>query len=661
MSSENNYSAKNIRVLKGLEAVRKRPGMYIGDTNRAGLHHLIYEIVDNSVDEALAGYCNDIKIIFHEEDNSVEIIDNGRGVPTDIHPEEGISAATIVFTTLHAGGKFDGEEDSYKVSGGLHGVGASVTNALSTYLDLTINKNDHVYYQRFEKGTPVDVLKEVRPMVAGEKNGTTVRFSPDEEIFPEALEEVNGINLDPSYIVERIKRTSYLTKGLKLTIIDGKGVEKVFYSENGIIDLVKDTVPDLVKEDGLTYEEDESVMLTDIVYFDGADTDSEADIAFTYVNKFYGSKVASFANNIFTEQGGTHVLGFEKALLKVINDYAAKNMGLEQPLLKEDVLEGINAVISFRTKFPKFSDQTKKKLSTGLGHKLVYALVKEKLETLFEEKSDVANVIAQKCINSKKLREKMDKERNKERKSLVVSKFGGLPGKLADCTSKNPLESELFLVEGDSAGGSAKQGRDRKFQAILPLKGKILNTSKSDEEKMEKSTEVRSLISVLKTDYGDNYNHAKLRYDKIILMTDADVDGAHIAVLLLTFFMNKMPELVKQGHIYLAMPPLYVLKRRGGKGSHTYILDDAELNEKYPNGIPSGYEPLGRFKGLGEMNPDQLWETTMNPETRTLIRVQYKEEYKDDIAKVFEDLMGKDVDRRREFIMENALKANIDI
>ncbi len=661
MSVPNNYNSSKIKVLKGLEAVRKRPGMYIGETNKKGLHHLIYEILDNSVDEALANYCDDIKIIFHKEDNSVEIIDNGRGVPVDIHEEEGISAATIVFTTLHAGGKFDGEEDSYKVSGGLHGVGASVTNALSKYLELTVYKDGYVYFQRFEKGIPVDILKMVRPMTSNEVNGTTVRFSPDEEMFPEAVEEEGNVDLDPSYIMERVKRTSYLTKKLKLSILDKEGNKTEFYSENGIVDLVTDTVDDVQEDESITYEEGEEKLMHDVVYFSGADDESEAEIAFAFVNKSYKSRIASFANNIFTELGGTHVQGFERAMVKVINDYAAKTLAekMEQNFTKEDIFEGINAVISFRTKFPKFSDQTKKKLSTGLGQKLVYAVVKEQLDDLFDKNPELANSIVQKTLNSKKLREKLEKERNKVRKEFSTGGFGGLPGKLAECQSKDPALSELFLVEGDSAGGSAKQGRFRGTQAILPLKGKILNTSKSDDEKIENSKEVRDLITVIRTDCGENFNYEKLRYHKIIIMTDADVDGSHIAVLLLTFFMNKMPELVKNGHIYLAMPPLYVLKRKNGK--YEYVLNESELNQKYPNGLQGTGLELQRFKGLGEMNPDQLWETTMNPETRSLLKIDYKEEYKNDIEKVFEDLMGKDVDRRREFITENARKANIDI
>lgn len=655
---KDSYSANTIKVLKGLEAVRKRPGMYIGDTNRKGLHHLLYEILDNSVDEALAGYCNDIQIIFHKEDNSVEIIDNGRGIPVDIHPEEGISAATIVFTVLHAGGKFGGEDSSYKVSGGLHGVGASVTNALSRYLELTIFKNGSVYFQRFEKGEPVEALKKLRDMEPHEKNGTRVRFSPDPEMFPEAIDE-GGIELDPTFILDRVKRTSYLTKKLKLTIRDYDNNETVYYSENGIIDLVNDNTKMIVQEDNIQYEEDETPHLMDTIYFEGKDELSEAEIAFTYLNKSFRSNLVSFANNIFTEQGGTHVQGFERALLKVINDYAINTMKLEQQFIKEDVLEGLNCVISFKTQEPKFSDQTKKKLSTGLGIKLVYALVKENMESYFEENPEIAQSIVLRVLNSKKLREKMEKERNKARKEMVGGRFGGLPGKLADCQSKDASKCELFLVEGDSAGGSAKQGRNRVYQAILPLKGKILNTSKSDDEKIENSQEVKALIQVLRTEIGENYNHDKLRYDKVIIMTDADVDGSHIAVLLLTFFMNKMPELIKRGHIYLAMPPLYVLKKRNG--NYQYALNDEELAEKFPEGLAkTGFE-LQRFKGLGEMNPEQLWETTMNPKTRSLMRVDYKEEYKENILKVFEDLMGQDVDRRREFITENAQKANIDL
>lgn len=656
MNLKNNYDSKTIKVLKGLEAVRKRPGMYIGDTNRNGLHHLIFEILDNSVDEALAGFCNDIKIIFHKEDNSVEIIDNGRGVPVDIHEEEGISAATIVFTVLHAGGKFDGAEDSYKVAGGLHGVGASVTNALSRYLELTVFKDGYVYFQRFEKGIPVEELKQIRTMETDERNGTRVRFSPDPEMFPEAIEE-GGITLDSNLITERVKRTSYLSKKLKLTIIDG--VETVFYSENGIIDLVTSNTEEIINEEKVEYEDDQEKTLMDVVYYQGSDEKSEVEIAFTYVNKAFKTNVVSFANNIFTEQGGTHVQGFERALLKVVNDYAINTLKLEQQFIKEDILEGMNAVISFKTQEPKFSDQTKKKLSTGLGMKLVYALTKEKIDSYFEENPEIAHAIVLRIANAKKLREKIDKERNKARKEFTGGRFGGLPGKLADCQSKDPTICELFLVEGDSAGGSAKQGRNRVIQAILPLKGKILNTSKSDDEKTENSQEVRALIQVIRTEIGENYNHDKLRYNKIIIMTDADVDGSHISVLLLTFFMNKMPELVKKGHIYLAMPPLYVLKRKNG--NYQYILNDEEFLEKFPDGLAkTGYE-LQRFKGLGEMNPEQLWETTMNPDTRSLMKVEYKEEYADDIHKVFEDLMGQDVDRRRDFITENAQKANIDI
>lgn len=654
--SEQEYNSGSIKILRGINAVRKRPGMYIGETNRKGLHHLIYEIVDNSVDEALAGHANKIDITFHD-DNSVSISDNGRGIPTGIHPEEGVSSATLVFTELHSGGKFGG--GGYKVSGGLHGVGACVTNALSDYLEVVIRQKGKVHYQRFEKGVPVDLMKEIRDMRDDEHDGTTVRFKPDATMFPEAFEEDpdEGIDLDPSYIMDRMKRTTYLTKKLAINIIDKDGKETHFYSENGLIDLIKDNSKDQIEHE---IDDENPLYITEPFLFEGSGFGSDVEIAFCYLNKFFKQNINSFANNIFTEQGGTHVQGFEKAMTKVVNEYAASHMESNQVFIKEDVLEGINAAISFKTEEPKFSDQTKKKLSAGEGHKLTYSVVKEELSRFFEENPEIAKTIVNKTINSKKVRENYESARKKIRREQSMNRLGGLPGKLADCQSRDLEESEIFIVEGDSAGGSAKQARSRKTQAILPLKGKILNTSKSDNTKLENSEEVRSLITALKTDYDENYNHEKLRYGKIIIMTDADVDGAHIAVLLLTFFINKMPQLVKEGRIFLAMPPLYVLKKRSGKGDYNYIFDDEELDKKYPNGIPDGYDKQ-RFKGLGEMNPEQLWETTMNPETRSLMRVEYKEEYKNDVYKIFDDLMGKDVEKRRSFIMENALKADIDI
>lgn len=654
----NEYNGSAIKVLKGLEPVRKRPGMYIGETNRKGLKHLIAEILDNSVDEAIAGYCNHIKIKFNK-DYSMEIEDNGRGVPTEINEEEGLSSATIVFTVLHAGGKFGEENSGYEVSGGLHGVGASVVNALSDYLEVTIKRKGKVFFQRFERGIVKSDLEIIRDMLPNESTGTKVKYLPDHSMFPEAKEEEGGFKITPEDIVERIKRTSYLCKKLKIDITDENNNTQSFYSENGIIDLVKDNSKEMLahvnteEQDGEEFEPN----LTSNLYITGKDEKSSVEVSFEYLNRSFDSNVMSFANNIYTEQGGTHVQGFEKALLKTINDYGVKNMNLTQLFVKEDVQEGLSAVVSVKTKEPKFSDQTKKKLITGTINGLVYNIVKEEFEHYLETNPEIARAIVNKALASKALREKIEKDRNKIRRENTMSRVGGLPGKLTDCRSKDMEVSELFLVEGDSAGGSAKSARNRETQAILPLKGKILNTSKSDLEKIMASDEIKNLISAIRTDIGENYNSNRLRYGKIIIMTDADVDGSHIAVLLLTFFLNQMPQLVKDGRIYLAMPPLYSLKV-GNKGKMKYYFNDEELDKDYPNSRPAG---LGRFKGLGEMNPDQLKETTMNPETRTLIKVEYNEDFKEDIKQVFEDLMGKSVDKRRAFIIENAEYANIDV
>ena len=658
------YDASAIDILEGVDAVRHRPGMYIGETNRNGLHHLIYEILDNSIDEAIAGFCNKIDVTFHPEDNSIEITDNGRGVPVDIHPERGISAATILFTFLHAGGKFHNKDvkSAYKTAGGLHGVGATVTNALSNYLEITVRKGGKVYYQRFEKGHQVDILKEIRTMTPEEFHGTTVRFSPDPIIFPEALEEEGGITLSADYIRDRIKRTTYLTKKLRFVLKDEHGTVTEYYSENGISDLVTDQANMLATDIKVDQEKHgnfdyEPNFFDQHIHVEDGDDISSFDICFNYINNYFKPNVLSFANNIYTELGGTHVRGFENALKTSLINWATAKGKIKTVFNLEDILEGMNAVISYSTQEPKFSDQTKKKLSYGEAQKLIYAKFKEFLDTYLDKNPSMAEMWIDKILMAQRNRERAEKEQQAFRREQTVGGLGA-PAKLADCQNKNPAECELFLVEGDSAGGSAKQARDRKFQAILPLKGKILNISKvSNNKKITDSLEIRSLVSALKCGTREEFSYEKLRYHKIIIMTDADVDGAHIATLFLNFFLRETPELVKNGNIYLAMPPLYVLKK---KDESVYYADKVALDLAFPHGTPAS-QTLQRFKGLGEMNPKQLWATTMNPNTRNLMQVQFTPDNAEHILQVFEDLMGIEVDRRKQFIMQNAKKADLDI
>ena len=633
------YEAQNITVLEGLEAVRKRPGMYIGTTSERGLHHLVWEIVDNSVDEALAGYCNkiDVKIL---PDNIIEVVDNGRGIPTDIHPKYGKSALEIVLTVLHAGGKF--ENDNYKVSGGLHGVGVSVVNALSEWLEVEVRKEGNVYYQKYHRGKPEEDVKIIGSCEANE-HGTTVRFKADGDIFETLV--YNYFTLS-----NRLKELAYLNRGLTITLSDLRKEEKkeeTYKFDGGILDFLNE----IVKE--------EATIIDKPFYVSAEQDNVGVDVTFTYTTS-QNEVIYSFVNNINTHEGGTHVQGFRTALTKVIND-VGKAQGLlkdkDGKLMGNDIREGVVAIVSTKIPQPQFEGQTKGKLGNSEVSGIVNSIVSSSLKIFLEDNPAITKIVVEKILNSKKAREAAQKARELVLRKSVLE-VGSLPGKLADCTSKKAEECEIFIVEGDSAGGSAKQGRDRYNQAILPLRGKIINVEKAGLHKSLESSEIRAMVTAFGTSIGDTFDISKLRYGKIILMTDADVDGAHIRTLILTFLYRYMRELINEGNIYIACPPLY--KVSSGK-QIIYAYNDLELknvltqmnqdNKKYT---------IQRYKGLGEMNPEQLWETTMNPDGRLLLKVSVDNAREADM--LFDKLMGDKVEPRREFIEEHAeYVKNIDI
>ena len=633
------YGADQIQILEGLEAVRKRPGMYIGSTSSRGLHHLVYEIVDNAVDEALAGYCDTIHISVNE-DNSITVIDNGRGIPVGINHKAGIPAVEVVFTILHAGGKFGG--GGYKVSGGLHGVGASVVNALSTWLEVTIYQGGKVYRQRYERGKTVYSLK-----VVGEcelsKTGTMVTFLPDPEVFEETV-------FDFSTLKHRFREIAFLTKGLKIVAEDKREEEPkevVFHYEGGI----KEFVQYLNRSNTALYE--------DILYFEGSKDGVMVEVAMQH-NDAYTENSYGFVNNITTPEGGTHVVGFRNALTKTFNEYAKKNKLLKENdanLTGEDIREGLTAIISVKIEDPQFEGQTKQKLGNSEARGAVDSVVSSQLEIYLEQNPAVAKIIIEKSILSQRARDAARKARELTRRKSALEGMS-LPGKLADCVDKDPSKCEIYIVEGDSAGGSAKTARSRATQAILPLRGKILNVEKARLDKIYANNEIKAMITAFGTGIHEDFDISKLRYHKIIIMTDADVDGAHIATLLLTFLYRFMPELIKQGYVYLAKPPLFKLE----KNRKVYYAYTEKEEEEILAQIGLEGCSIQRYKGLGEMDADQLWETTMDPETRILMRVVMDEDSTSELDLTFTTLMGDKVEPRREFIEENAKYAkNLDI
>jgi len=638
MSAE--YGADQIQILEGLEAVRKRPGMYIGSTSIRGLHHLVYEIVDNSVDEALAGFCDTIKVAIHE-DNTITVEDNGRGIPVGINQKAGLPAVEVVFTVLHAGGKFGG--GGYKVSGGLHGVGASVVNALSEWLEVEICKEGKVHKQRYERGKvmyPLKVVGECDP----EKTGTKVTFLPDKEIFEETVFDYNTLK-------QRFREMAFLTKGLRIVICDERpeeNIEKEFYYEGGI----KEFVQYLNKGKTPLYE--------NIIYCEGEKDGVVVEVAMQH-NDSYNDNTYGFVNNITTPEGGMHVVGFRNALTKTFNEYARKNKLLkdsEPNLSGEDIREGLTAIISVKISDPQFEGQTKQKLGNSEARGAVDSIVSNQLEIFLEQNPSVGKITIEKSVMAQRAREAARKARDLTRRKGALDGMS-LPGKLADCSDKDPSNCEIYIVEGDSAGGSAKTARDRKTQAILPLRGKILNVEKARLDKIYANAEIKAMITAFGTGIHDDFDISKLRYHKIIIMTDADVDGAHISTLLLTFLYRFMPELIKQGYVYLAQPPLYKLEKNK---KVWYAYSDEELNEILTEVGRDGNNKIQRYKGLGEMDAEQLWETTMDPEHRILLKVTMDEDTSSELDLTFTTLMGDQVEPRREFIEENAKYVkNLDV
>ena len=640
-NAEKNYGGDQIQVLEGLEAVRKRPGMYIGSTSGRGLHHLVYEIVDNAIDEALAGFCTHIEVMINK-DNSITVIDNGRGVPVDINHKTGRPAIEVVYTVLHAGGKFGG--GGYKVSGGLHGVGASVVNALSEWLEVQVKRNGHIYQQRYERGKICYDLKIVGDCDI-EDTGTQVTFLPDSEIF----QETTVFEFD--ILMHRLREMAFLTKGIKITLTDlreGLEQQKVFHYEGGIKEFVQ------------YLNKSKEPLYSQIIYCEGVKDNVQVEVAFQH-NDGYNEVVDSFVNNIKTPEGGTHLTGFRNSLTKTFNDYARKNKLLkdsEQNLTGDDIREGLVAIVSIKIPEPQFEGQTKQKLGNSEARGAVDSVVSEQLTYFLEQNPNVAKIICEKAVLAQRAREAARKARDLTRRKSALDGMS-LPGKLADCSDKDPQNCEIYIVEGDSAGGSAKTARSRATQAILPLRGKILNVEKSRLDKILVNNEIRAMITAFGTGIHEDFDITKLRYNKIIIMTDADVDGAHIATLLLTFLYRFMPDLIKEGHVYLAQPPLYKVEKNK---KVWYAYSDEELNKILTDIGRDGNNKIQRYKGLGEMDASQLWETTMDPEKRILLRVNMDDDAASELDMTFDTLMGDRVEPRREFIEANAKYVqNLDI